>query len=46
MGFLFAPEPGEETRERVMEKARKLKDAASERGRTILRRTDETEEEA
>lgn len=46
LGLLFAPEPGEETRERVIEKARKLKDAASERGRTFLRHSEETEEEA
>ena len=45
LGLLFAPEPGEETRERVIERARKLKDAASERSRTLLRRPETTEEE-
>ena len=45
VGLLLAPEAGEETRERVMEKARKLKDAASERGRAFLSRPDEEEEE-
>lgn len=45
LGLLFAPEPGEETRERVVERARKLKEAASERGRTLLRRSEEKEEE-
>jgi len=45
VGLLLAPEAGEETRERVIEKARKLKDAASERGRAFLSRSDEAEEE-
>lgn len=45
VGLLLAPQAGEETRERVMEKARKLKDAASERGRTFLSRSDEGEAE-
>lgn len=45
VGLLLAPEAGEETRERVIEKARKLKEAASERGRTFLSRSDEAEEE-
>jgi gas vesicle protein len=45
VGLLLAPEPGEETRERVIEKARKLKDAASERGRALLSRSDEADEE-
>jgi len=46
LGLLFAPEAGEETRERVAEQARKLKEAAVERGRTLLRRGEEEEEEA
>jgi gas vesicle protein len=46
LGLLFAPEPGEETRERMLEKARKFKDAAAERGRSLLHRSKETEEEA
>ena len=46
LGLLFAPEPGEEIRERVVEKARKLKDAAAERGRALLHRSKEAEEEA
>jgi gas vesicle protein len=45
VGLLLAPQAGEETRERVMEKARKFKDAASERGRTFLSRSDEAEAE-
>ena len=44
LGLLFAPEPGEETRERVAQQARKLKEAAVERGRTLLRRAEEEEE--
>ncbi|UCC67916.1 MAG: YtxH domain-containing protein [Armatimonadota bacterium] len=46
LGLLFAPEPGEGTRERVMEKGRKLKDAVSERGRAFLQRSADTEEES
>lgn len=46
LGLLFAPEPGEETRELVAEKARKWKDVAGEKGRTILRRVKEEAEEA
>ncbi len=45
LGLLFAPDTGEETRERVIEGARKAKDAASERGQAFLRRGEETEEE-
>ena len=45
LGLLFAPDTGEETRERVVEGARKAKDAASERGRALLHRSEETEEE-
>jgi gas vesicle protein len=45
LGLLFAPEPGEETRELVAEKARKLKEAATEKGRGLLRRGEEEEEE-
>ena len=45
LGLLFAPDTGEETRERVIEGARKAKDAASERGRAFLHRSEETEEE-
>ena len=41
LGLLFAPEPGEETRELVAEKARKLKDAAAEKGRSLIRRGEE-----
>ncbi len=45
LGLLFAPEPGEETRELVAEKARKLREAATEKGRSMLRRGEEGEEE-
>ena len=45
LGLLFAPEPGEETRELVAEKARKLRAAATEKGRSVLRRGEEGEEE-
>jgi gas vesicle protein len=45
LGLLFAPEAGEETRELVAEKARKLKEAAAEKGRTMLHRGEEDEEE-
>ena len=45
LGLLFAPEPGEETRELVAEKARKLKEAASEKGRGVLHRVKEGAEE-
>jgi len=41
LGLLFAPESGEETRERVKVGARKLRDAASERARSALRREKE-----
>jgi gas vesicle protein len=44
LGLLFAPEAGEETRGFVAEKARKLKEAATEKGRTMLRRDEEGEE--
>jgi gas vesicle protein len=44
LGLLFAPEPGEETRERVAERARKLREAAVERGRAFLKRGEEEEE--
>jgi len=45
LGLLFAPEPGEETRDRVKKGALKFKDAASERGRTFLHRGEKGEEE-
>ncbi len=52
LGLLFAPEPGEETRELVAEEARKLaekarnlKEAASEKGRGVLHRVKEGAEE-
>jgi gas vesicle protein len=45
LGLLFAPEPGEETRELVAERARKFRDAAAERGRGLLKREEESEEE-
>jgi gas vesicle protein len=45
LGLLFAPEPGEETRELVADKARKLKDAAAEKGRSLIRRGEEAKEE-
>ena len=45
LGLLFAPDPGEETRGRVAEGARKFKDAASERGRGWLKRKESAEEE-
>ncbi|GEM_PF-6828252 len=44
LGLLFAPGAGEETRERVKEKARQLKEAAEERGRAALHRHREEEE--
>jgi gas vesicle protein len=46
LGLLFAPEPGEDTRELVAEKARKWTDAAGEKGRTLLRRVEEQGEKA
>lgn len=45
LGLLFAPETGEETRELVAEKARKLKEAAAEKGRTMLHRGEGEEKE-
>jgi gas vesicle protein len=36
--LIYAPASGEETREQVVEKARKFKDAATERGRAALHR--------
>jgi len=45
LGLLFAPEPGEETREFVAEKARRLKEAAAEKGRSLIRRGEEEKEE-
>ena len=45
LGLLFAPEPGEDTREMVAEKARLFKERAAERGRKALRRTEEEAEE-
>lgn len=45
LGLLFAPEPGEGTRERVAGGARKFKDAAAERGRGWLKREESAEEE-
>ena len=45
LGLLFAPEPGEETRVLVADKARKLKEAATEKGRTLLRRAEEEKED-
>jgi gas vesicle protein len=44
LGLLFAPEPGEETREFVAEKARRLK-AAAEKGRSLIRRGEEEKED-
>ena len=44
LGLVFAPEPGEETRERVAQKARQFKEAAAERGRSVLRRAEEAGE--
>jgi len=44
VGLLFAPEAGEETRERVAETARKFREAAVEKGRTLLHRGKEEEE--
>jgi hypothetical protein len=38
VGILFAPEAGEETRERVKEGALKVKEAATERARGMIRR--------
>ncbi len=45
LGILFAPEPGEETREIVADKARQLKDAAAEKGRSLIRRGEEEKED-
>lgn len=45
LGLLFAPEPGEETRELVAERARRLRETASERGRNFLKRGEEAAEE-
>ncbi len=45
LGLLFAPEPGEETRELVAEKARRLRETATEKGRGLLRRGKEEAEE-
>jgi gas vesicle protein len=45
LGLLFAPEPGEETREFVAEKARRLKEAAAEKGRSFIRRGEEEKED-
>ena len=45
LGLLFAPEPGEDTREMVAEKARNLRDRAAERGRKVLHRSEEEAEE-
>ncbi len=38
VGIVYAPQAGDETRSKVAEGARKLKDAAAERGRIALRR--------
>ena len=46
VGIIFAPEPGEETRERVKEGARKAKDAAADRARVIMRRGKDEEKES
>ncbi|MFB3881876.1 MAG: YtxH domain-containing protein [Armatimonadota bacterium] len=45
LGLLFAPEAGEETREMVAEKARKFKEAAAEKGRSLIRRGEAEKEE-
>ena len=45
LGLLFAPEPGEDTRELVAEKARKFKEVASEKGRGVLHRVKDTSED-
>jgi gas vesicle protein len=45
LGLLFAPEAGEETRELVAEKARKLKEAAAEKGRSLIHRGEEEKED-
>jgi gas vesicle protein len=44
LGLVYAPQAGEETRGKVAERARQLKDAAAERGRTALRRRKEAGE--
>jgi gas vesicle protein len=38
IGMVYAPKAGEETREEVVEGVRKFREAASERGRRVLRR--------
>jgi gas vesicle protein len=45
VGIIFAPEAGEETRERVKEGALKVKDVAAEKARSLIRRGEESEEE-
>ncbi len=45
LGLAFAPEPGEETRGRVAEKAREWGEAARERGREALRKREGKAEE-
>ena len=45
LGLLFAPETGEETRERVKEGALKLKESAAERGRELAQRCKGEDEE-
>jgi len=44
LGLLFAPEAGEDTREFVADKAKKLKEAAAEKGRGLLHRGEEEKE--
>ena len=44
LGLLFAPEAGEDTREFVADKAKKLKEVAAEKGRGLLHRGEEEKE--
>jgi len=45
VGIIFAPEAGEETRERVKEGARKVKEVAAEKARGLVHRAQENTEE-
>jgi gas vesicle protein len=41
VGIIFAPDAGEETRERVMEGAKKFGEGVAEKARTVVRRGEE-----
>ena len=44
VGIIFAPEAGEETRERVKEGARKLGEGVAEKAKGVIRRGEEKKE--